>query len=153
LFSQTTSGTPSISLPGSQSPFQGSAPEGIPSPQVLQIDFKEAIDRGLRNNLGFLLTGDQAQAAHGQRWEALAELLPHVSIRGQEDVETQSLVALRLRGNLFHVPLPRLIGPFNYFDLRANASQTVFNYRSLQNERAASVNRKATQLSLKDARE
>jgi outer membrane protein TolC len=37
--------------------------------------------------------------------------------------------------------------------LRANASQTLFNYRSLEKERAASENLKAAQLSLKDARE
>jgi len=152
LFSQT-SGTPSISLPGSQSPFQGSAPEGTATPEVLQIDFKEAIDRGLRNNLGLLLAGDQTQAAHGQRWQALAELLPNISIRAQEAVQTESLTALGLRGNVFHVPVPRVIGPFNYFDLRANASQTVFNYKSLEKERASSESLKAAQLSLKDARE
>ena len=153
LFSQTTSGTPSISLPGSQSPFQGSAPEGTPTPQVLEIDFKEAIERGLRNNLGLLLAGDQEQVAHGQRWEALAELLPNISIRGLEAVQTESLTALGLRGNVFHVPVPRVIGPFNYFDLRANVFQTVLNYRSLERKRAASVSLRATQLSLKDARE
>src|SRR6516225_6643873 len=98
LFPQTTSGTPSISLPGSQSPFQGSAPESTPTPQVLEIDFKEAIDRGLRNNLGLLLAGDQEQVAHAQRWEALAELLPNISIRGLEAVQTESLTALGLRG-------------------------------------------------------
>jgi outer membrane protein TolC len=152
LFSQT-SGTPSISLPGSQSPFQGSAPEGTATPEVLEIDFKEAIERGLRNNLGLLLASDQAQAARGQRWQQLSELLPNISIRALEDVQTLSLTALGFRGNLFHVPVPRVIGPFNYFDLRATASQTVFNYRSLENGRASSESLKAAQLSLKDARE
>src|SRR5262252_6241973 len=152
LLSQT-SGTPSISLPGSQSPFQGSAPEGIATPQVLQIDFKEAIELGLRNNLGLLLASDQAQASRGQRWQALAELLPNISIRGEEALQTLSLTALGFRGNIFPVPIPRVIGPFNYFDLRASASQSVFSYRSLQKERAASENLKASQLSLKDARE
>jgi outer membrane protein TolC len=152
LFSQT-SGTPSISLPGSQSPFQGSAPEGTATPEVLQIDFKEAIDRGLRNNLGLLLASDQTLASRGERWQALSELLPNISIRGQEAVQTESLTALGLRGNVFHVALPRVIGPFNYIDLRAYASQTVFNYRSLQKERAASESFRAAQLNLKDARE
>jgi outer membrane protein TolC len=152
LLSQTN-GTPSISLPGSQSPFQGSAPEGTPTAQVLQVDFKEAIERGLRNNLGLLLASDQTQASRGQRWQALAELLPNISIRGEEALQTVSLTALGFRGNIFPVPVPRVIGPFNYFDLRANASQTVFNYRSLEKERAASENLKAAQLSLKDARE
>lgn len=131
----------------------GSAPEGTATAEVLQIDFKEAIDRGLRNNLGLLLAGDQAQAAKGQRWQQLAELLPNLGIRAQEDVQTTSLTALGFRGNFFPAPLPRVIGPFNYFDLRANLAQNVFNYRYLQRERAASENLKAAQLSLKDARE
>ena len=153
LSSQTTGGTPSISLPGSQSPFQGSVPEGTATSEVLQIDFKEAIDRGLRNNLGMLLAGDQTQAARGQRWQQLAELLPNVSIRAIEDVQTQSLTALGLKGNVFHVPVPRVIGPFNYFDLRANVAQNVFNYRTLEKERAAYQTLKAAQLNFKDARE
>jgi outer membrane protein TolC len=153
LLSQTTGGTPSVSLPGPQSPFQGSSPEGTPTSEVLQIDFKEAIDRGLRNNLGLLLAGDEAQSARGQRWQQLAELLPNISIRGAEDVQTQSLTALGLKPSVFHAAVPRVIGPFNYFDLRANASQTVFDYRTLEKERAASQTLKAAQLSFKDARE
>jgi len=152
LNSQSTP-TPSISLPGSQSPFQGSAPEGNATQQVLQIDFKDAIERGLRNNLGLLLAGDQAQAARGQRWQQLSELLPNVGIHAQEAVQTESLTALGFRGNLFPAPLPRIIGPFNYFDLRANLSQSVFNFRALERERAASENQKAADFSLKDARE
>src|SRR5215471_18594831 len=74
LESQSTSApqtSPSITLPGSQSPFLGSAPEGTATPEVLQIDFRDAIDRGLRNNLGVLLAGDQVQEAQGQRWQQL----------------------------------------------------------------------------------
>ena len=153
LLSQTTGSAPSVFLPGSQSPFLGSSPEALPVPEVLEIDFKEAIERGLRNNLGLLLAGDQAQATRGQRWQQLAELLPNISIRAAEDVQTQSLAALGLKASVFHAPIPRIVGPFNYFDLRANATQSVFNYRSLETERAASQSVKAAQLNLKDARE
>src|SRR5579863_4360543 len=156
LQSQTTAAppnAPSVSLPGSQSPFLGSAPEGKATSEVLQIDFTEAIDRGLRNNLGLLLAGDQALAARGQRWQQLAELLPNVGIRGQEAVQTESLTALGLKGSVLHASIPRVIGPFNYFDLRANLSQDVFNFRALEKERAATASLKAAQLSLKDARE
>ena len=145
--------SPSISLPGSQSPFLGSAPEGKATGDVLQIDFKDAIDRGLRNNLGLLLATDQTESARGERWKQLAELLPNISVRGQEAVQTQSLTALGLKASVFHAPVPRVIGPFNYFDLRANASQSLFNFKSLEKERAASESLKAAQLNLKDARE
>jgi outer membrane protein TolC len=156
VFSQSTGGTspaPSISLPGSQSPFLGSAPEGNATAEVLQIDFKDAIERGLRNNLGLLLSADQAQFARGERWKQLAELLPNVSARALEAVQTQSLTALGLKGDVFHAPVPRVIGPFNYFDLRANATQSIFNFKFLENERAASERLKAAQFTYKDARE
>jgi len=153
LLNSQSSSAPSITLPGSQSPFQGSAPEGNATQEVLQIDFKEAIDRGLRNNLGLLLAGDQAQAARGQRWQQLSELLPNVGIHAQEAIQTESLTALGFRGDLFPAPLPRVIGPFNYFDLRANLSQSVFDFRKLERERAASENQKAAEFSFKDARE
>jgi outer membrane protein TolC len=156
VFCQSAGGsspTPNVSLPGSQSPFLGSQPEGKATPEVLQIDFREAIDRGLRNNLGLLLAGDQTQAARGQRWQELAELLPNVSARAMEAVQTESLTALGLKASIFHTPVPRVIGPFNYFDLRANLSQSLFNWRSLQNERSATERLKAAQLNLKDARE
>ena len=151
LLSQAAGGASlPISLP---STFQGSSPEGKASSEVLQIDFRDAIDRGLRTNLGLLLAGDQAQSARGARWKQLAELLPNVSARGQEAVQTESLTALGLKPNVIHLPIPAVIGPFNYFDLRASASQSVFNFSSLEKERASSETLKAAQFSFKDARE
>jgi outer membrane protein TolC len=155
LVAQSSAPVPSISLPGSQSPFTGSEPEGKATPEVLQLGFQEAIDRGLRNNLGLLLSGDQTITARGERWKELSNLLPNLSARVQEDVQTQSLTALGLKGNVFHspTPIPRVIGPFNYFDARASVSQSVFNFKDLENERSASESLKSAQYSYKDARE
>jgi outer membrane protein TolC len=150
-----------VTLPGPPNPFLGSEPEGKATADILQIDFKEAIDRGLRNNLGLLLAGDQAQTARGERWKELSELLPNLSARLQENVQTQSLAALGFNKLL---PLlsppgtntssfPRVVPAFNYFDVRANLSQSVFNFKNLEKERAASVTVKAAQFTYKDARE
>ena len=167
LFGQSSSGTsptsptPSISLPGSQSPFLGSAPEGNATSQVLQIDFKEAIDRGLRNNLGLLLASDQAQSARGQRWKELSDLLPNLSANIVENAQTQSLAALGFN-KLFPLlaapgtsstSLPRTVPAFNYFDARASLGQSLFNWKDFEKERAASEDVKAAQFNYKDARE
>jgi outer membrane protein TolC len=154
-YGQSSGGTtvPSVSLPGTQSPFQGSAPEGRATSEVLQIDFKEAIDRGLRNNLGLLLATDQAEAARGERWKQLAELLPNLGAHAEEAVQTESLTALGLKASVFHAPVPRVIGPFNYFDLRANLSQSLFSLKALENHRAATERLKMAQFNIKDARE
>src|SRR5260370_11289566 len=120
---------PSISLPGSQSPFTGSDPEGKANPEVLQLSFQEAIDRGLRNNLGLLLSGDQTIMARGERWKELSSLLPNVSARVLENVQTQSLTAIALKSNVFPFPIPRVICPFNFFYARASATQSIsFKY-------------------------
>jgi outer membrane protein TolC len=152
--SQQNSAPPSsIELPGSQSPFLGSQPDERVTPGTLQIDFNAAIDRGLRHNLGLLLAGDATLNARGERWKELSNLLPNLSARLQEDVQTLSLTALGLKGSVFPFPVPRVIGPFNYFDARANLTQSVFNFSDLQKERAASESLKSVQYSYKDARE
>jgi outer membrane protein TolC len=159
--SGVTSPTPNVTLPGPQNPFLGSSPEGKATADVLQIDFKDAIDRGLRNNLGLLLASDQTETARGERWKELSELLPNLSARVQEDAQTQSLAALGFNKLL---PLlsppgsnlsgfPRITPAFNYFDARASLSQSIFNYRDFKKERAASEGVKAAQFSYKDARE
>jgi outer membrane protein TolC len=161
--SQSTGGTsvPGASVPASQNPFLGSAPEGKASSEVLQIDFKDAIDRGLRTNLGLLLADDQQESARGQRWHELAELLPNVNARILENVQTESLAALGFNklfpllaspgSNLSSVP--RLVPAFNYFDARVSLGQSLFNYRNFEREKAASEGVKAAHFSYKDARE
>lgn len=164
LLAQAAGGTasaPNVTLPGPQNPFLGSAPEGKATAEALEIDFKDAVDRGLRNNLGLLLAGDQAQTARGERWKELSDLLPNLQARLQENVENESLAALGFSKLL---PLlsppgtnlsgfPRVTPAFNYFDARASLSQSVFNFKSLEKERAAAEGVKAAQFSYKDARE
>jgi outer membrane protein TolC len=157
LAAQSSAPAPSISLPGSQSPFTGSEPEGKATPEVLQLSFQEAIDRGLRNNLGLLLSSDQTTLARGERWKELSNLLPNLSARVQENAQTQSLAALGFQ-KLFPLfglkgSIPPVTPTFNYFDARASFSQSLFNIRDLQQERAASEVLKSAQYNYKDARE
>src|SRR6202167_6815507 len=153
LWAQNSTPVPSISLPGSQSPFTGSEPEGKASPEVLQLSFQEAIDRGLRNNLGLLLSGGQTIMARGERWKELSNLLPDLEAHFQENVETVNLETFGFKSNIFPFPIPRVIGPFNYFDARASVSQSLFNFKDLEKERAASESLKSAGYSYKDARE
>jgi outer membrane protein TolC len=158
-FSQSSEGIPGISVPASQNPFLGSNPEEKVSPEVLQIDFKDAIDRGLRTNLGLLLAGDRTETARGERWKELAEMLPDVQARLQENVQNLSLAALGFN-KLFplfapggNTNLPAVTPAFNYFDARASLSQSIFSFKNLEKTRAATESLKASQLSYKDARE
>ncbi len=156
----TTSAAPTVSLPGSQSPFLGSAPPEKPTSEVLQIDFERAIDLGLQYNLGLLLSMDQSESARGQRWKELSNLLPNVSANAIENVETESLAALGFNklGPYFAAPgsttkFPAVIPAFNYFDVRASVNQSIFNFGNLQRERAANESLKVADFNSKDARE
>jgi outer membrane protein TolC len=133
----------------SQNGFTGSVPEGKATSDVLSISFLEAIDRGLRQNLGLLLSADNTLAARGARWKELSALLPDVVAKGQETAQQTSLAALGLRFPGF----PHVVGPFNYMDVRAFLNQSVFNWNYIQKERAAAESLKASQYSYQDARE
>jgi outer membrane protein TolC len=158
LVAQTSSSAGSassvtVTIPPSvqQNGFTGSVPETKLSPEPLPISFLDAIDRGLKQNLGLLLSGDNTLAARGAKWKELSNLLPNVVAKGEEDVQQTSLSALGLK-----IPIagfPRVLGPFNYLDVRAFLDQSVFNWNYIQKERAAAQSLKAAAYSYQDARE
>ncbi len=124
-------------------------PEGKATTEVLPISFKEAIDRGLRNNMGVLLQSDNTLVARGQKWHELSALLPNVSAQAGETVAQQDIAAFG-----FKFPgIPTVIGPYNYFNVGVYASQSVFNWKALQRTRGAQDNEKIAQLNYKDARD
>jgi outer membrane protein TolC len=146
-----TPSTVTVTIPQSavQNGFTGSVPASKATSEPLSISFLDAIDRGLKQNLGVLLSDDNTLAARGAKWKELSNLLPNVLAKGQESVQQTSLAALGLR-----IPgLPRVVGPFNYFDIRGTLNQSVFNWNYIQKERAAAQNLKAAEYSYKDARE
>jgi len=144
--SSSPAAVPAISM---QQSFSGSVPEGKAIPEIISISLGDAMQRGLRQNLGVLLASDSSLSARGQRWKELSELLPNVSARATETAQQQSLAAFG-----FTIPgLPRVIGPFNYFDTRAYWTQSIFNYQYIEKERASVQNLKAAQHNLHDARE
>jgi len=132
-----------------QSSFSGSVPEGKATAEVIQLSFADAIQHGLRQNLGVLLAGDNTLTARGAKWKELSDLLPNVTTKLTETAQQQSLSALG-----FRLPgIPRVIGPFNYLDARAFLNQSVLNFHSIERERSAGQSLKAAQHSYRDARE
>ena len=138
-----------IPITSTQNPFTGSVPSGEPRIQVISLSFQDAINRGLQQNLGLLLAADSTVSARGQRWKELSNLLPNVNAEIAENVQTVSSAQFG-----FKIPqIPRVIGPFNYSDIRASVSQSIFNFNYIEKHRAATENLKSAQLSYKDARE
>jgi outer membrane protein TolC len=151
---QTTTGssTPGQAIPGTNGvAFAGSVPTKL-VPGVLAISLRDAIDRGLKQNLGLLLSNAEIRSARGQRWEQLSALLPHVAATPYVDVSKTSLSEIGLT-NFAGITLPRSVGPFSYFDARASVTQTLFDWKSINAARAASQNVKAASYTFKDARD
>jgi len=137
-----------------QNPVFGSVPEAKPTPGVLPLTFSEAIERALRQNLAGLLSEYNTIEARGQKWQQLSDLLPNVSADVQEAREKVSLEAEGLRGQLFPgLTLPRVIGPFSYFDMRASATQRVFDWKAIQKYRSSVIGESVARFNLKDARD
>lgn len=150
-----TGSAPGVSIPSAQGPFGGSVP---PNPQptgtVLPLSFKDAIDRGLQNNLGVLLQSDNTVAARGQKWNELSSLLPNIEAGISENVAQVNFATLgfRFSGPAF-AGVPTVVGPFGYFDSRFFLTQNIFSWKDIQRVRGAYSNEKAAHYNYKDARD
>src|SRR5580704_10950117 len=115
-------------LSGQQAQFQGSVPTGVASPTPVALTLRDAIDRGLRANLGLLLSGQVSESARGERLRSLSALLPQATGAVSENVQQINLLT---KGINFHVgsfSSPAIVGPFQFTDARAYASFSVFDY-------------------------
>jgi outer membrane protein TolC len=140
-------------LLGQQSQFQGSVPMGTVSAAPLALTLHDAIDRGLRANLGLLVSDSASETARGQRLRVLSTLLPQVDAKIGETVEQASLKTFGFNFSFPGVSIPTILGPFHYTDARAYASWNAFDYSARKNYRSAQENARAAQLSVKDARD
>ncbi len=137
-----------------ENPVFGSVPDAKVTPGVLPLTFSDAIERALRHNLAGLLSEYNTVEARGEKWQQLSDLLPNVNGDVQEVRQKVSLQALGFNGSLFPgVTLPRVIGPFSYFDVRASATQRVFDWKSIQKYRSSVVGENVSKFNLKDARD
>jgi outer membrane protein TolC len=147
------SSTPGEAIPGTLgvSPFAGSVP-GKLLPGVMPLSLRDAIDRGLKQNLGALLSNADIRSARGQRWEQLSALLPHVTAAPYVDVSQINLQELGIKFTFPGVNIPPSVR-FSYFDARVSVDQSLFNWKSINNERAAKQASKSAEYSYKDARD
>lgn len=83
------------------SPVFGSIPVGKPTGETLQLSLRDAIDRGLRQNLALFLNEQGTRAARAEQLRNLSDLLPNVSARTVETVQQINLAAFGLPTNLF----------------------------------------------------
>jgi outer membrane protein TolC len=152
---QTGPSSAGIAMPlgvPTQGAFSGSVPSKL-SPGLLPLSLQQAIDRGLKQNLGLLLSGEDVGAARGERWKQLSALLPNVTT---STYISDSQVDLAEFGFTFRFPgvtIPSIVGPFSYFDSRAFLNQSVFDWKAVNKTRQASQELRSAQYTFQDARD
>jgi outer membrane protein TolC len=136
---------------GTESPYLGSVPTGAPTGTVLQLSLSDALDRGLKYNLGLIESDVRTRTARAERLRSLNELLPNVNASISQTVEQVNLRALGLKLPIAGFPV--IVGPFGVQDVRGTVSQKVFDWNSVENLRASNERLKASRSSYKSSRD
>lgn len=143
-------------------PFQGSvspaaasaAPLSTPSDQTVRLSLNDALERGLRYNLGAVNSLQDSRQAQGANVAARSQLMPNLSSGLRETAQQVDLAAFG-----FKIPpgagfsFPPVLGPTNYFDLRATLTQRVADLQALRTYQSAREAQRAADLSVVNARE
>ncbi len=133
---------------GFQINYNGSVPTGQATTTPIGISLRDAIQRGLKYNMGVLTNADIVNTSAAERRRTLSTLLPQISAGITQNSLQEDLVAFG-----FSFPgFPTIIGPFGYENARAYFQQTVYDRSSLRNLRSASESLKAAKLTAQDAR-
>lgn len=150
--STPAAGAPGQAIPGTNgaSPFASSVPVKL-VPGILPLSLQDAIDRGLRQNLGLLLSRADTHTARGQRWEQLSALLPHVTASPYVADSKINIDQVGFAGFARIFQISPAIGPFSYFDARATVTQTLFDWKSINATRAAGQSVKSADYTFQDA--
>jgi outer membrane protein TolC len=119
------------------------------------LSFIDAIHRGLGFNLGTEGITQAIRQAQGQSKAVRSGLLPNLDATASETVEQVNLriLGIRINSPVPGLTIPSIVGPFNYFDLRAHLTQTIGDMTAWQNYRSTQEIVRANEHALKDARD
>jgi outer membrane protein TolC len=141
--------TPSSLAGQQQNPFLGSVPSGPVSATPIDLSLADAIDRGLRFNLGVIENQATLRQAQAQRLRALSAMLPNVSALLRQNVDQLSRIAIGLK-----IPgIPASTGQFGYQESYLTFSENGLNFDTAYRLRAARRSAEADNYSLQDARD
>jgi len=137
---------------GNQSPFSGSIPSAKLTPGVLDLSVDDAIDRGLKYNLGIVLSGRATAQAKAARLKELSNILPQIngSLR-----ESEMKLSLPAEGLSFKIPglnIGEAVWVSNS-DARVSMTEDLVDLHALANTRAAGANVRAAEFSYNSAKE
>lgn len=151
----------SVAVSGGTVAISGAYAGSVPALQSadrgeIKLSLAEAIQYGLKANLGAITGEIDTRAARANRLQALSALLPN--IYGQLS-ETVTQVNLAAYGFQFKLPpglnfsIPSVVGPFSYSSGAANLSSTIWDSAKRRRYEEAKEAERGAVLNAKDARE
>lgn len=139
--------TPSSLAGQQQNPFLGSVPTGTPSDKPVQLSLSDAMDRGLKYNLGVIENQTSLRQAQAARLRALSAMIPSVSALLRQNLDDLNTIVIGLK-------IPGIAGPtgqFSYQESYLTFQDTGLNLESVYKYKAAQRNADAQKLQLQDA--
>jgi outer membrane protein TolC len=149
-----TGTTPAVPVPAPE--YTGSVPQGTASATPIPLTLGDAINRGLKANLGLLTSQQSSREVRAERLRALSALLPNVN--GELSM-TEQQINLQAFGFMVNLPpglgfsIPKIVGPYSYQAVMANATVPLVNFNSIFGFKSARENDKAAVLDIKNARD
>lgn len=108
---------------------------------VLPLSLKQAVDLALtpQGSTRVQFAQELIQQAEARRKQALGALLPNVEgfMSAQDQTRNLAALGLRLSSPIPGFSLPNFVGPFSYYDARATATQSVFDFSAIRRYQAA----------------
>ena len=135
--------------------YQGSTLDPSASSGDISLSFNDAIQRGLRFNLGGLTATNQQSQVRSQRLAALSQLLPNVNGTLSQTVAQIYLPSEGITSSVFGsgFKVPDTTGQFHYYTLQGSLNQDAFDLTAFHNLKSAEASGNAAKFSLNDARE
>ena len=154
-FCRVLPGVP-VLLPGRPAvqPISGAAFRPVWSTTPIPLKLDDAIQRGLRTNLGLLERQTAIQTTRAERIRALSALLPQVTGSYAQSAQQVNLQTLGLGGSSFGgIRIPTIVGPFGYAESQANVSAPIVDWHARKSLSAARANEEASISSTQDGRD
>ena len=145
---------PSALATQAQNPYLGSVPEKATG-TTIRVSMRDAIERGLRYNLGLIESNQASADVRANRLRSLAALLPQISADGRQAFENISLkeTGLKLPPIAGFRGLPATTGGFGYQDARVSLTQSLYSAELREQYQARKSAEKASTFSVKDSRD
>jgi outer membrane protein TolC len=115
----------------------------------LRLTLREAIERGLRANVGVLLARADLLDADGARIRSRAALLPKVDGGISPALQIRNLHTFGLSFAI----VPEVVGPYSTYDFRTYFSQPVINLQSCRNWKSSEKQEQASRLDYQEVRD